>query len=142
MNTGFAQIGKYYIDGLSLWDCIGKYLSPKKDETLYEIATEKHQVVLLDNIYLPVYYGKIDRKEYYIKYFTYTDEEMQSKLSENFEKFILGLQEKGVQIVEKDVKMERNSIGMELNGSLLVVKQTGETVEIPGNTIQEDETKE
>jgi similar to stage IV sporulation protein len=99
-------------------------------------------VVLLDNIYLPVYYGKIDRKEYYIKYFTYTDEEMQSKLSENFEKFILGLQEKGVQIVEKDVKMERNSIGMELNGSLLVVKQTGETVEIPGNTIQEDETKE
>ena len=142
VNTGFAQIGKYYIDGLSLWDCIGKYLSPKKDETLYEIATEKHQVVLLDNIYLPVYYGKIDRKEYYIKYFTYTDEEMQSKLSENFEKFILGLQEKGVQIVEKDVKMERNSIGMELNGSLLVVKQTGETVEIPGNTIQEDETKE
>ena len=51
-------------------------------------------------------------------------------------------QQKGVQIVEKDVKMERNSIGMELNGSLLVVKQTGETVEIPGNTIQEDETKE
>lgn len=99
-------------------------------------------MVLLDNIYLPVYYGKIDRKEYYIKYFTYTDEEMQSKLSENFEKFILGLQEKGVQIVEKDVKMERNSIGMELNGSLLVVKQTGETVEILGNTIQEDETKE
>ncbi len=96
----------------------------------------------MDNIYLPVYYGKIDRKEYYIKYFTYTDEEMQSKLSENFEKFILGLQEKGVQIIEKDVKMERNSIGMELNGSLLVVKQTGETVEIPGNTIQEDETKE
>ena len=142
VNTGFAQIGKYYIDGLTLWDFAGKYLSPKKDETLYEIATEKHQVVLLDNIYLPVYYGKIDRKEYYIKYFTYTDEEMQSKLSENFEKFILGLQEKGVQIVEKDVKMERNSIGMELNGSLLVVKQTGETVEIPGNTIQEDETKE
>lgn len=141
-NTGFAQIGKYYIDGLTLWDFIGKYLSPKKNETLYETVTEKHQVVLLDNIYLPVYYGKIDRKEYYIKYFTYTDEEMQSKLSENFEKFILGLQEKGVQIVEKDVKMERNSIGMELNGSLLVVKQTGEAVEISGNTIQQDETKE
>jgi len=141
-NTGFAQIGKYYIDGLALWDFAGKYLSPKKNETLYETAIEKHQVVLLDSIYLPVYYGKIDRKEYYIKYFTYTDEEMQSKLSENFEKFILGLQEKGVQIVEKDVKMERNSIGMELNGSLLVVKQTGETIEIPRNTVQEDETKE
>lgn len=31
---------------------------------------------------------------------------------------------------------------MELNGSLLVVKQTGEAVDIPVNTIQEDETKE
>ena len=99
-------------------------------------------MVLLDNIYLPVYYGKIDRKEYYIKYFTYTDEEMEHKLSDNFEKFILGLQQKGVQIVEKNVKMEKNSSGMELNGSLLVVKQTGEAVDIPVNTIQEDETKE
>ena len=142
VNTGFVQIGDYYIDGLSLWDFVEKYLSPKKDETLYETATEKHQVVLLDNIYLPVYYGKIDRKEYYIKYFTYTDEEMKSKLSDNFKKFISGLEQKGVQIVEKNVKMEKNSSGMELNGSLLVVKQTGEAVDIPVNTIQEDETKE
>ena len=67
---------------------------------------------------------------------------MKSKLSENFEKFISGLQQKGVQIVEKNVKMEKNSSGMELNGSLLVVKQTGETVAIPINSIQEDETKE
>ncbi len=86
VNTGFAQIGDYYIDGLSLWDFVERHISPKKDETLYETATEKHQVVLLDNIYLPVYYGKIDRKEYYIKYFTYTDEEMEHKLSDNFEK--------------------------------------------------------
>lgn len=142
VNTGFAQIGDYYIDGLSLWDFVEKHISPKKDETLYETAMEKHQVVLLDNIYLPVYYGKIDRKEYYIKYFTYTDEEMKHKLSDNFEKFISGLQQKGVQIVEKNVKMEKNSSGMELNGSLLVVKQTGEAVDIPVNTIQEDETKE
>ena len=142
VNTGFVQMGDYYIDGLSLWDFVEKHLSPKKSETLYETATEKHQVVLLDNIYLPVYYGKIDRKEYYIKYFTYTDEEMKSKLSDNFKKFISGLEQKGVQIVEKDVKMEKNSSGMELNGSLLVVKQTGEAVDIPVNTIQEEETKE
>ncbi len=67
---------------------------------------------------------------------------MKSKLSDNFKKFISGLEQKGVQIVEKNVKMEKNSSGMELNGSLLVVKQTGEAVDIPVNTIQEDETKE
>ena len=112
----------------------------KENENLYETAVEKHQIVLLDNIFLPVYYGSIDRKEYYIKYFNYTEEEMKEKLSENFEKFISGLEEKGVQIVEKNVKMEKSSKGMELSGSLLVVKQTGETADIPADTTQENET--
>ncbi|MDE6221758.1 MAG: hypothetical protein K2G51_15270, partial [Lachnospiraceae bacterium] len=66
--------------------------------------------------------------------------EMKDKLSENFEKFNLGLQQKGVQIVEKNVKMEKSSSGMELYGSLLVIKQTGETAEIPMEAAQENET--
>ncbi|MDE5825309.1 MAG: hypothetical protein K2H91_11605, partial [Lachnospiraceae bacterium] len=82
----------------------------------------------------------ITDREYYIKYFTYTEEEMKNKLSESFEKFILGLEQKGVQIVEKNVKMVNSSKGMELFGSLLVVKQTGETADIPVNTAQENET--
>lgn len=55
---------------------------------------------------------------------------MKVKLSENYEKFILSLQEKGVQIVEKNVKMVKNSKGMDLFGDILVVKQTGETAAI------------
>lgn len=139
IKTGFAEICGYHIDGISLWDFFEHKILNRESDNLYETAVEKHQVVLLDNIYLPVYYGEIDRKEYYVKYFTYTEEEMKSKLSENFEKFILGLQQKGVQIVEKNVKMERSSSGMELYGSLLVVKQTGETAEIPVNPTQENE---
>ncbi len=65
---------------------------------------------------------------------------MKNKLYEDFEKFISGLEEKGVQIVEKNVKMEKSSKGMELNGSLLVVKQTGETADIPADTDQENDT--
>ncbi len=140
VRTGFAEIGGYHIDAMPLWDFIEHNLLKKETENLYETAVEKHQVVLLDNIYLPVYYGSIDRKEYYTKYFTYTDEEMKNKLYEDFEKFISGLEEKGVQIVEKNVKMEKSSKGMELNGSLLVVKQTGETADIPADTDQENDT--
>ncbi|MDE6919448.1 MAG: sporulation protein YqfD, partial [Lachnospiraceae bacterium] len=139
VEMGFAEIGGYHIDGMPLLDFFEQDILKKKNDNLYETAIEKHQVVLLDNIYLPVYYGKIDRKEYYIKYFDYTEEEMKTKLSESFEKFISGLQEKGVQIVEKDVKMEKSSKGMELYGSLLVIKQTGETADIPVDTAQEDE---
>ncbi len=67
---------------------------------------------------------------------------MKNKLSESFEKFISGLEQKGVQIVEKDVKMEKSSKGMELYGSLLVVKPTGETADIPVDDAQENETEQ
>ena len=128
IRLGFAQIGGYQIDGMPILNFFNR-----ESKNLYEVITEKHQVVLLDNIYLPLYYGIIDRKEYYIKYFTYTEDEMKDKLSENYEKFIFTLQEKGVQIVEKNVKMVKNSSGMELYGDLLVVKRTGETIEIQRN---------
>lgn len=142
VKMGFAEIGGYHIDGMALWDFIERNILRKENENLYETAVEKHQIVLLDNIYLPLYYGSIDRKEYYIKYCTYTEEEMESILSETFEKFISGLEQKGVQIVEKNVKMEKSSKGMELYGSLLVVKQTGETVDIPADAAQENETEQ
>jgi similar to stage IV sporulation protein len=72
-----------------------------------------------------VYYGTIDRKEYYVKYLTYTDDEISTKLTDDFEKIILKLQEKGIKIVEKNVEMVQNKNDMELNGKLVVVKQTG-----------------
>ncbi len=142
VKTGFTEIGGYHIDGMPVWDFFEQKVLKKERVNLYETAVEKHQVVLLDNIYLPVYYGSIDRKEYYIKYFNYTEEEMKNRLSESFEKFISGLQQKGVQIVEKNVKMEKSSKGMELYGSLLVVKRTGETVDIPVDATQESGTNQ
>ena len=85
---------------------------------------------MLDNIYLPIYYGKIDRKEYYLRYLTYTSDEMEQILTDNFEKFISGLREKGVQIVEKNVKIvqnrSNNKSGMEMIGEILVIQPTGE----------------
>ncbi len=134
IKMGFAQIGDYHIDAMPILDF---FMGESKN--LYETITEKHQVVLLDNIYLPVYYGTINRKEYYIKYFTYTEDEMKSKLSENYEKFILSLQEKGVQIVEKNVKMVKNSKGMDLYGDILAIKQTGEAAAIQAyHNVDED----
>lgn len=140
VRMGFAEIGGFHIDGMPVWDFVEKNILKRESGNLCETAVEKHQVVLLDNIYLPVYYGNIDRKEYYVEHFTYTDEEMENKLSENFEKFISGLQQKGVQIVEKNVKMEKSDRGMELYGSLLVIKKTGEAADIPVSVVQEDET--
>jgi hypothetical protein len=93
----------------------------------YETITSKTQIKLPGNFYLPIYFGEIYRKEYYIQYLTYTEEEMYTKLTDDFKKIISGLQENGIKIVEKNYKMVQNRNSMELNGSLVIIKQTGES---------------
>lgn len=102
-----------------------------------ETITQKHQVCLLDNLFLPIYYGNICEKEYHLQYLEYSEEEMKNLLNHNFEKFILCLQEKGVQIIEKDVKIKKYNKGMELNANLSVVKQTGKQEVIQGTDKKE-----
>jgi len=124
IHTGFVEAFGRHFDGLFLHNLF------QNKQIVYETTTQKQQLVLLDNIYLPIYYGKIDRKEYYLRYLTYTSDEMEQILTDNFEKFISGLREKGVQIVEKNVKIvqnrSNNKSGMEMIGEILVIQPTGE----------------
>lgn len=133
-RVSFLEMFGQHIDAMPVYDF---FLEEKNSS--YEVTTEKKQLVLLDNIYLPVYYGKISKKEYYIKYMTYTDEEMEALLLKQFEKFIFSLHQKGVEIVEKDVKIVENRDGMEINGDLLVLKPTGQNVDIAAKAQSEEE---
>lgn len=96
----------------------------------YEIICEKKQCRLFQQIYLPCFYGSKLYRTYHLTYFEYTNEELERILFDNFEKYILCLQEKGVQIIEKNVKINKNSNSMELVADILVIKETGETVTI------------
>lgn len=113
-------------------------LLPVKSDRTYEVIQEKKQFVLLENMYLPVFYGTVTKKEYCIQYRNYTKEELSRLLMDGFDKFILCLQQKGVQIIEKDVKMVKNRKGMEINADLLVVKPTGEKTAIRQENGQEE----
>lgn len=134
MNVGFLELPGRHIDAMPVYDFF-----LEKENSSYEVVTEKKQLVLLDNIYLPIYYGKISKKEYYIRYMTYTEEEMETLLLKRFEKFIYSLHQKGVEIVEKDVKIIENRDEMEINGDLLVIKSTGKNVDIAAAAKSEDE---
>lgn len=74
----------------------------------YDTSEEKKQVQLLDHLYLPVYYGKRTVQEYEIVPKMHTDEEMKTLLQERFHKIISTLNEKGVQITEKNVTIKKN----------------------------------
>lgn len=121
MHKGiFLDVFGYHIESPRLGR---KYKSSEK-------IVQKHQVCLLDNMYLPIYYGDIFEKEYHLQYLEYSEDEMKNLLNRNFEEFILCLQQKGVQIIEKDVKIKKYNKGMELNANISVIKPTGEEVEI------------
>lgn len=137
IKSGFVEAFGRHADALPLRELLsGRRKYP------YETASEKKQLVLLDNIYLPIYYGKIIKKEYYIKYMTYTKEEMETLLLGQFEKFISDLDEKQIQIVEKDVRIRDNREGMEINASLLAVKPTGKRADIAEKVQDGEEVKE
>lgn len=92
----------------------------------YDIVTDLKQAKLLSDFYLPLYYGRIVYKEYRYEDFVYTESEAKALLSYEFEKFCKTLQQKGVQIVEKNVKIEKNGRTLRASGSILVEMSDGE----------------
>ncbi len=93
---------------------------------MYDIVTDLKQARLMSDFYLPLYYGKIIYKEYRQEKFAYTESEGRALLSYEFEKFCKTLQQKGVQIVEKNVKIEKNGRALRAEGFILVEMSDGE----------------
>lgn len=74
----------------------------------YDVSGEKKQVQLLDHLFLPVFYGIKQAKEYGFVQKTHTEEEMQQIMEEEWHKILQTLEEKGVQITEKNVTINKN----------------------------------
>ena len=96
----------------------------------YDIVTDLKQAKLMNDFYLPLYYGKILYREYQYEDLIYTETETKALLMYEFEKFCKTLQQKGVQIVEKNVKIEKNGRTMHASGNIVVEMSDGEPWEI------------
>lgn len=94
----------------------------------YDIVTDLKQAKILDDFYLPLYYGKIIYREYQDEELIYTETEAKALLMYEFEKFCKTLQQKGVQIVEKNVKIEKNGRTLRASGNIVVEMSDGEPV--------------
>ncbi len=96
----------------------------------YEKISQKWQVSILEDIYLPMFYGNVIYKEYQLCYLEHTQNEMEMLLHENFQHFMETLEGKGVQIIEKNVKISNNTDSMVMKGELLVNRKTGSREEL------------
>ncbi len=74
----------------------------------YDSSVEKKQVKLLEHLYLPFSYGHKTIREYEITQQKHSEEEMKTLMQEEWDKIISTLEEKGVQIAEKNVTIKKN----------------------------------
>lgn len=96
------------------------HLPVTSDYAYYDIYTESKQVKLLKKLTLPVYYGTYKVREYYLVEKEYTDEEVLKIFNKNLSNYYASLSEKGVQILEKDVKIEQDIYNWVIRGKFVL----------------------
>jgi similar to stage IV sporulation protein len=116
----------------------------KNGYAAYDVSEEKKQVKLLDHLYLPLYYGQKKVREYEIIQQKYTEDEMENLMQEEWRKIISTLEEKGVQITEKNVTIKKNKNNWVLNARMqleesAVTQSPTKTTQITEDTDEEQE---
>lgn len=100
------------------------FLGKKFDQC--DMIEEKKQLKIFRNYYLPVYIGSNQYREYKVEEQIYTKEQVKVLFEEKLQKFIETLQEKGVQIVEKNVTIKKASGKWKMNADFLAQELTGQ----------------
>ena len=88
----------------------------------YDILEERKAISLLGEIQLPFTVCRRIYREYTSVNTSYSREEGEKILEERLSKIIEALEKKGVQIIEKNVKIVANSVSLSLDGSITILQ--------------------
>lgn len=91
----------------------------------YDILEETKQLCFFDSLYLPVYYGNTCIREYRVEEMLYSREEIKTGFERKIQKFIQSLGEKGVQIIEKNVTINKNKGTWKMKADFTITQNTG-----------------
>ncbi len=94
----------------------------------YNTYRTSNRLILFNSVNTPVYYGEIEAREYYLTEQKYTKEEVVDIFNEKLRNYYASLDEKGVQILQKDVKIEDNVNNWVLCGNFVVSVHCTENV--------------
>lgn len=113
--------------------CIGEKefsLHNAKPFCMYDCVKQETTPSLLKDLHLPISWGRFTYREYMNTECLYSKEEAKALLEENLLHFLAGLEEKGVQIIEKDVTIVNNTDKYEIMGNIVVAEPATCFVEI------------
>lgn len=118
---------KYYVKVFS--KCFNFYFDKNSDENI-EKVTKQSQLKLWGDFYLPIYMGKITEKEYENYSIIYDKETAKKIANEKLQQFCADLEIKGIQILEKNVKIIVSDEQCISSGFIKVIEKNGEIKDI------------
>ena len=95
---------------------------------VYDRLMKKQTTELFQKLRFPLYSGTYCYREYQNKEYRYDREEAEAVLQKKFNMILQTLEEKGVQIIEKDVKIDMCNNGWTMYGEMLVHEPAGKRV--------------
>lgn len=138
VKTGKMRRGFWVKAGT--WDLV--FLLPGKKDSLWTFVTEEKQFKIFEDFYLPLYLGKIEGEEYDVYEGYYTENEKKQIAQQIHQQFLEELMEKGVHIIENNVKILGDESVCRIEGNAVTEESLGQTTwitETEGETEKSDE---
>ncbi len=92
---------------------------------VYDSVIKETRPLMLERLSVPAFWGTVTYREYQNVEYKYTAEEAKALLNQKLMEFLAELEEKGVQIIEKDVRIETGEEAWVLTGQFLVQEPVG-----------------
>lgn len=86
----------------------------------YDSVIKTEQLLVFEKLSIPVYWGAYLHREYQNVEHEYTLVQAEGLLNKKLQTFLTTLEEKGVQIIEKDVKIDTSGVSWVIGGQFLV----------------------
>lgn len=125
-ETGRKKWGLFFQVGQ--WS--GAFLPPAKEEEAWVYLTDTRQVKLFSSFYLPLYWGIIQGRQVQHYDAFYTKEEIGHVAEGIYQNFVKNLGEKGVQIIENDVKILEGESVCKMEGTISAKESIGQIQQI------------
>lgn len=97
------------------------FLTPVRGQGEWDYSMEEKQLRLFSNFYLPVYIGAIQGREMAAYERNYREDELKELSKAINYQFVKNLEEKGVQILENNDRIEKSVSGYRIKGEMVAL---------------------
>ncbi len=109
---------------------------------LYDSVIKTNQPLIFEKLSIPIFWGCYTHREYLNVEYDYSLEQAEELLNEKINTFLITLNEKGVQIIEKNVKIDTSGGKWIVQGEFLVREPVGISVDTVKMDMGEQEADE